>query len=229
MNYKSQCGEDRYIFETFLADKERKNAAAPLIEIGANDGMTLSNTYAIADHFKSKRILVDASPLAKSWFGRRQLPDDTYISAAVVPNDFKGEKITLFESGSHCGELPEINRALVSTIIPEETKRWKNREHFTKVEVPVIRVSDLQKRIYEALEGVQPLLMSIDIEGMDYQILSDWDFSLIKPEFLIVEKQPNDNMKIVDKLFRHGFELINNNDLNMIFRDMKDKIERIDR
>lgn len=224
MTSPSQYGDDVFILENYFANLPNEWKTAPVVEIGSNDGWTLSNTYLFSQLHGNQRFLLDASPEAKKWHSRRQLPGDIFTHAAIVGNDDPRQTVTLHESRQHCGNLPDINYGLVSTIIPEEKKRWGKSETFYEKTVPAIKVKHYEELIREHMKTgpayQRVLLLSIDVEGMDWQVLKDWNFANVLPAFVIIEwaNKPDLKSRMVEHMTAEGYELIRENSDNLTFK-----------
>jgi FkbM family methyltransferase len=174
------------------------------IDIGANDGLTLSNTRMLAER-GWKGVLVEPSPKA-------------YARLKEVYKDHKGVYTYPFAIGNHngTGVLNEsaslINPqdvALVSTLKPEEMDRFKTVTQYTPVEVKVFRWKTFMNRLkYKTFDFI-----SIDAEGLDLDILKQIDLSETK--MVCVEFNGKNKQAFVDAC--PGFRLIHENGENLIF------------
>jgi FkbM family methyltransferase len=142
--------------ETEVVRRYFKNKIGLYLDIGANDGITLSNTYGL---YQDGWYGVNMEP-SKAAYDKLCIaqPEAVNINAAI--GTLRG-KATLFESGTHLG-LGDTS--LVSTLIPEEMNRWK-KEKFSPVQVDVMTI-DLLCPKGEAFD-----LLSLDVEGMELQVL----------------------------------------------------------
>lgn len=173
----SQNQEEKYILEFF--GKKVGN----LLEIGANDGITYSNTRALIRNnwfadlvepspnaFKKLKILYDNN-------------DRVSLFNAAITNEV-GE-IEFYESGPL---VSHFDSALVSTAKKEEVKRW------FKVNFETIKVKSIT--IAELLEDTPFLgwgFISIDAEGYDLEILRQIDLTHTK--LLCIEWNSNHETK----------------------------------
>jgi FkbM family methyltransferase len=129
------------------------------LDIGANDGVTFSNTHAL--YINGWRgVNVEASPKAYERLVINR-PDDVNIHAAAGPVN---GRIVLNQSGSliNCNDV-----ALVSSTKVEESSRWPGVE-FEPVEVEMMDIPTIISR-----SGIKKIdLLSIDIEGMELEVLT---------------------------------------------------------
>lgn len=131
------------------------------LDIGANDGVTLSNTYALQLR-GWKGVLVEPSEEA---FNRIQ--DNKSVqkfNVAIGTHDGTG---TFYEMGNH---LNRGDVSLLSTIKKTELKRWQGvefKERFTEVwtYAKLLRASAWKRFDF----------ISIDAEGVDFEILEQID------------------------------------------------------
>lgn len=178
MNY-SQNNEQAIILDYFGKNIAKRRT---FLDLGANDGKTLSNTYALMESGWSG-VYVEASPRAflklKGTIPERR---GLYFYNCAL-GDHNG-RAPFFESGEH---ITSNDVGLISTLIPSETNRWKGSrfDNFTEVEVDVYRWRTFLNRL--TIKEFD--FISIDIEGMDLEILlqlqlpADHGASLICVEF----------------------------------------------
>lgn len=177
------------------------------LDIGANDGITLSNTYALV--LKGwDGTLVEASPKAYE----RLLK--THSSGLVLLNVAVGSEngvIDLYESGELLGKG---DVALVSSTKIEETERWGPLNMpFEKITVPVITFSQM----LASTKHNQFDLISIDIEGMEKEVVPQIDFFKLKTKMAIIEWNGRDAKLYDDYMFNYGFKLMSKNPENRIY------------
>lgn len=175
----SQNNEDEIIAEYF------QDKVGTFLDIGANDGETLSNTRALA--LKGwYGLLVEPSVEAFSRLeklypdGKQQL-----FNYAVGP---KNEVVTFYESGSH---LKKGDHALLSTTLESELKRWKGKEEFVKTEVKMITPRMMME--YSILKHFD--FISIDAEGLDVVILRQMLPFTAKTKMICVEYNNDPEVK----------------------------------
>lgn len=175
-------------------------------DLGSNDGITLSNTFAL--HLKGWiGTLVEPAPeafkrLETNYLGSK----DTLINAAV--SDFNGEA-TLHDSGEHLGTG---DVSLLSTLSDESKKRW-SKESFNDVKVPVVN--------FATMLGISKIktfdFISLDIEGAELTVLPQMDLNALGCKLLCVEFNGKEQEKYDSIVLPQGYKLIHKNGENLIY------------
>lgn len=159
------------------------------VEFGADDGVTLSNTYALEKMFHWDGIVCEASIVSRE---KLIASRDCFIDFNCV-SDKSGEVVTFIETG----------RGLSSMEKYAYDDMWADtRKEGYSYEVPTISLSDLLNK-YNAPDVIDYL--SIDTEGSELDILTAYDFSRTF-KIITVEHNYTDNReKIHDLLTSKGY------------------------
>lgn len=206
MKSYSQSSEDLLIYSYF------KGKTGTLLEIGANDGQTLSNS----------KLLIDSG-----WNGYLVEPGSTFQQLESLHkgnervhcyNFAIGSKfvdaMTFYESAAH---VPGgSDRGLVSSLDFDETERWrKSGVEFTEKQVKVV---DFDKFWWLAGEPMFDFI-SIDCEGYDFDILQQIDLDKVGCRAICVEWNGDFALKVKMEgyILPFGFKLIERNRENLIF------------
>lgn len=207
-----QCAEDIIVCAALRAlafDEHIDLASEAYLEIGANHPVATSATWLLHKHLGMRGILIEANPHLIDEL-RRHRPHDTILHAAVIAND--SSAIPIFISSKN--ELSSTNRDFV-TQWPGEPIELQE----TTI-VPGIRINAV---ITEHMAAKAPLFLSIDVEGEDFSILQDLDFSLFRPAIIQVEPSDhfheNNSREISEFLQGNSYNLIGRTDVNLIFSD----------
>lgn len=184
------------------------NKGTTLLDIGANDGETFSNSRAL---------------ILKGWGGVLVEPDvvplnnltklyefDSSIQIINCAIDNFNGKIDMHCSGHH---ISEKDNGLLSTIYEKEKERW-TKETFTKRVVDVIDFKTLLKKT--KLKKID--FISIDAEGSDWNILQQIDLKALGCQMVCVEYNNIDEIK--NKAYNYmqnfGMKLFTMNGCNII-------------
>lgn len=199
----SQNNEEQFILEYF------GDFVGTFLDLGSNDGITLSNTHALAQKGWGG-VLVDASPKAfvrlnQTHGSNQQLQ---LLNYAIGPID--GD-VVLSESGELLGKG---DIGLVSSIKYEEIKRWENINMlFENVVVPMLTFNSLLKQMkYKTAQFV-----SIDIEGMEKEVVPQIDFSALGTQMAIIEWNGKDADFFDDIMLKHKLRVQHVNAENRIY------------
>lgn len=163
------------------------------LDIGAHDPETISNTKLLYDR-GSRGVNVDASEanIAKFKFAR---PGDINLCYGVTPN-LEKQKVTLYKYSDTSGR---------NTLDPNEVEKLKGLMTVREtVEVEAVTINML---VNQCFAGKWPNLLSVDIEGLDFDVLSSADFSKSSPDLIVVETRPNDSKRMAEMLEEKGFFL----------------------
>jgi len=207
----SQHGEQQVITDYF------KGFIGTLLDIGANDGKTFSNSRAL---------------LEVGWFGVLVEPSEQTFKQLqkncghfpvqlhnVGIADYCGTA-EFYESGSL---VTENDHSLISSMKEIETERWKKKSkpsdpivEFTKTTIPVIDFKELLKNSRcDTFDFI-----TIDVEGMEVEILKQMNLKLLGCKMICLEYNNNPEIaEIYDRLIPHP--VIYKNRTNIIYAESK--------
>jgi FkbM family methyltransferase len=169
MEYYSQIGQDKKVIEFY---KSKKNGY--FVEIGAYDGIALSNTYALEKHLDWTGICVE--PLKQRF---EQLVKNRTAICSNLAVYHSSDLDVSFDIEADSGMLSGINTHI------DAHKHVVNRNKKT-VTVRTISLNDLLEK------NKAPAFMeylSLDTEGSEYEILRTLDFN--KWAFGIIDLEHN--------------------------------------
>jgi FkbM family methyltransferase len=200
----SQLGEDEIILKYFVDFKEKYGSflSNNILDIGANDGITISNTRALILKYEEiKGYFVEPNPICFEKL--RELYGESHNIYNFAISDGEG-RMEMYCNGSH---LSSSDNGLLSTLVLEETKRWGD-EKWDLIEVDVKRYP---------FGEINFDFISIDTEGMDETILFQIDLS--KTWMLCIEWNSNQERKntIDNYCKKFSMDLLHENDINLIY------------
>lgn len=169
----SQMGEDRIVYFFFRYMLEREHVS--YIDIGANDPVRLNNTYLLYREFSNKHgVLVDANPACVKKLKRKRKKD-------LVVN------YGLSADGKGSLGLYRFKSDTLNTFSEEDALAYeaKGNKLLDKIDVPMISINELHDQFFDSSEDVD--FLSIDIEGMDFDVLKSIQFDRWKPLTVCVE------------------------------------------
>lgn len=204
--YKSQNSEVQVILGYF------GDFRGTLLDVGANDGKTFSNSY---DLIKMgwNGLLVEPSSAYESLI--KLYADNHHVCCIKAGIAKESGTMTLAESGAHVKDGND--HALVSSFNLLETQRWRNSGvKFTDVEVDVITFEELpHPHKFD--------FISIDVEGLEMDILEQIDLTGVGCSVLCIEWNGNKQQafKFTNYCYKHGLKEIHRNAENLIFAKTK--------
>lgn len=169
----SQLGEDLVIKNQL--GRISKDYPKTYLDIGAYHFSIGSNTYSLyKDGWEGTVVDCNATKLSAFRYFR---PRDKTISAAIVPNSYHKNSIEISSTGMFDARESVIkNLNKHSTMIEDGTIKT----------VPAIKIGDL---IASACNGKKlPTVLSIDIEGLDSDVVKDIDFSEYPIPIICIEQ-----------------------------------------
>jgi len=166
---KSQMGQDLFV----LSELEFKRNGF-FVEFGATNGVDLSNTFLLEKAFGWNGILAEP---AKSWHNNLRNNRSSHIETDCVWRD--SNSILTFNEVKYPG-LSTVDSYSFTDFHQEKRKEGK------KYDVKTISLIDLLAK-YNAPKQID--FLSIDTEGSEYEILSNFDFD--KYQFNVITCEHN--------------------------------------
>jgi FkbM family methyltransferase len=202
----SQNHEDDLVLSYFGSSKKN------VLEIGANDGITLSNSRLFIQNGWSAH-LIEPNAMVFNKLMSLYGENNEVICYKLGIADSSGSKV-FYESGSLLGSE---DHSLVSSIDKKETDRWKGVVSFTESEAYFLTWQDFLAKYN--LQNTDFNYISIDAEGYDWSILQQINLSQHNCEVLCIEWN---SIPAMDSLFQnyasqHGLYEIHRNAENIIF------------
>jgi FkbM family methyltransferase len=185
------------------------------MDIGSNDGVTLSNTFALAQYYGWTGLLVEASPKAYERMLKNYELIDRDFDFQCVAIGKEDKELLFYESGELLGKG---DTSLVSSAVPYELLRWASIDMpFEKIFVPCTTV----KTMLERSRHTHFDLLSLDIEGMELDVLPQIDFKALKIQVAVIEFNGKNEKAYNDIMFPQGFKLVSKNMENLIYTIFK--------
>ena len=212
VEYYGQCGEDVIVLSLLRAEAVKRGVdlnGQRYLEIGGNHPFATSPTYLLHRRAGMTGVIVEANPrlLADLRKGR---PSDHILHGAVQTEDVDTVTLTI----SKLSEISSLDKDYVS--------RWAEGTVGidSRVEVPALRMNEI---VLEHFQGTAPCFLSTDVEGLDMELLQDFDFETYRPWIVQTEPSehfhPGETQRMVDHMRRADYDLIARTDVNLIFAD----------
>jgi FkbM family methyltransferase len=193
-NAKAQSGED-YVLSKCFAGKP----AGVYVEVGAYDGIEISNTY-LFETLGWSGVLIEADPeIAQRC--RENRPNSTVVNCAVVRPEHQGT--ATFNIVEACRSLSTMSLDSKSVLgYLGLVRRNEGELKVRKVAVPARTLDSVLQEV--GARGID--FMTIDVEGHELDVLLGFSPSIYKIPILIVESNTIlPEAKIMPYLHRAGY------------------------
>jgi len=182
---KSQFGQDVHIIENVYSNK--KNGF--FLEIGAYDGINMSNTYLLEHKYNWTGVCVECNPI---WFSKLKInrPNCINLDFAVYNEDNKVLEFINDDTGG-CSGFVETN----------------THGHILKKEIIKVKTQKLTT-ILETVNAPNFIeFLSLDTEGSEYEILNSHNFDKYIFGYICVEHNfiSSNRIKIRNLLESKGY------------------------
>jgi FkbM family methyltransferase len=172
--------EEKYILECARGSR--------FLDIGAYDGETFSSTRALVDQGWSGTY-VEPNPFALTRLREIAAMSDSDVLPVAI--------------GTTCGDLTfYVNGDMVSSLDKAHADKWSKSTTFEEITVKTIDVSTLAGTI-----GYNYDVLNLDVEGLNWDVLTQFDFSKWKFNTLCIEY--DDKLREVIRLVEsYGFRVV---------------------
>jgi FkbM family methyltransferase len=195
----SQFGEDLLVQE--ILGYERKDVF--YIDIGAFHPISKSNSYIFYKR-GGRGICVEPNPAAKVLWDRHR-KRDIFLNAGATG----GESGPMFY-------LPDPGGAGMNRFVNDAD--GGNGAHEGAFAVKCLNISELVKAHTVAGQAVD--LLSIDCEGMDYEILANFPYDYVRPKVIVVEDFDLTDQSDLHQLLKgKGYRMVSLAKISKIFVD----------
>ena len=198
----SQNGETIVLRNLAKAFDERT-----FVEIGANDGVTISTSYGLVLE-GWRGWLVEANPATYAHLERHLSRFDsvkTFCFAATL----RRERIKLYLG-------KDDPNGFYSTVATDDSDWFRQHRSDSFVEVDGIPLPDfLKDQDVPKRFGI----LLIDTEGMDLEVLQSMDFATYRPRLIVTEEYKPKTRQKHDLLSDAGYQLVTTVGANTIWRD----------
>lgn len=198
----AQSGDDIFIMNLFHNISIDKFS---YLDIGAHNPYIISNT-ALFYKKGCRGINVEANPnLMENFYKHR--PDDLNLNIGI---GIEEGTMPFYMIDEYSGLNSFCKKSL-----DERIKRWCNTDiKVSTYNVPVITLDHL---IEKYCNGIFPDFLTIDIEGLDYSVLSSYDFEKTGPLVIDVEIMGDIDIRMKEMLEKKGYKSAFRCGANFIF------------
>lgn len=176
--------------ELFCSIHNRFRRGGYFVEFGALDGITGANTLVLEKFF--------------DWSGILAEPNPAYWSSLTKNRNAIVEKVAIGSKKSQNREFLTLGN--LSTFLDYQSADSHDRSSGELILVETISLNELLER--NAAPQVIDF-MSIDTEGSELEIVSEFDFNRYRINFLCVEHNYSSNADLILDIFKsHGYQQI---------------------
>ncbi|MDQ6962941.1 MAG: FkbM family methyltransferase [Mariprofundaceae bacterium] len=165
----SQCGEDlivRYVFDVLGIDKPS------YLDIGAHHPYFLNNTALFFEQ-GSRGVNIEADPQLIHRF-HKDRKEDTNLNIGMATE-------------SSVMDFFVMSPPTLSTFSQEEAQRYEQEAGHKITSTISVQVQTFSEVVDSYFKGISPDFVSLDVEGLDYDILKSIDFSVYRPRVFCIE------------------------------------------
>jgi len=185
----SQLFQDVFVDFVF-----QKSAKKRFLEFGATNGLELSNSLMLEQYRGWRGVLAEPDP---QWHIalKKNRPNASIITDCIYSRS--GESMKFISSS--IGVLSSLKDHSEDDANGPFSGNAKQRlENFKEIEVTTISLND----VFESHFNGEPIeYVSVDTEGSEFEILSNFNFSKYRPSIVTVEHNYTDAQKKLDDLF----------------------------
>lgn len=197
LNTFSQFGED-----IILADIFRDKPFGRFIDVGANHPTELNNTYRL---YQQGWRGINVEPGEKMFNLLQKIrPEDKNLKVGVG----KASGLAIFY------EMDVDSVSTFNTSVAQNNQYNKSIVSQNKVEIVT-----LAEIFINHFNGQVCDLLSVDVEGNNFEVLVGNDWQRFRPSYIIIEMPAEERLEIVPYLYQQGYFLIFDNSLNGIIKD----------
>lgn len=140
------------------------------LDVGASMPMKDSNTYALYER-GWRGIALEPLPFCQHWAQNR--PEDQFLNVAVGARSGQ-VKLHIYQSSQ------------ISSAMPATVAHWRKhgRSAYTQLVVPCVTLNEV---LAGHLAGRELHLVSIDVEGMEHEVLKGIDLQRYRPWVIVIE------------------------------------------
>ncbi len=222
--YRSQFGEDRILWRVF---GQRTNGY--FIEVGAYDGVTLSNTYFLEQMGWCGLLIEPILPLCQKATAAR--PRSRVVHAAVGSRDCRGTARFTITKNVPVLSFLHADQDHIDRCLREGAE-------LIETEVPLLPLDDIildARRAcggrhapgpagspWVARQGWRIDLISIDVEGMELEVLDGLSLERFKPRILVLENDRAAGDAIEPYLRQRGYRKFHRQKINDFYTRLDD-------
>lgn len=178
--------------------EEFQGAAHHFVEIGADNGLFLSNSYFFEKNAGWKGMCVEPRPPSYKELVKNR-PDCINVNA-LISNTPGSLKFFSFGQGTWHRQMSGLVGSNAHTANQDAARAYAAKENveLEEFDIPTLRFADLfQKHGFDRIEAA-----FVDVEGAELQVLQTIEFDAVKIHYFVLEQA---GPKIMALLSKNGF------------------------
>jgi len=194
MKFHSQHKQDEFIINYF---NKKKNGI--FVDIGAHDGITLSNTYTLEKELGWSGICIE--PMPRQFKNLSECRDVKLYNCAIYDKNGT-EKFTMVDFDGYPDMLSGISKEITikhMSGILSESSRMGAKLKYIDVQTRILNEILEENKLYEID------FLSVDVEGAELKVLNGIDFDKFHIKVIVYENGENEN-SVRDFLKTKGFK-----------------------
>ncbi len=192
--FNSQYGQDAYIWRTLFGEKERSGF---FVDIGAYDGSTFSNSYFFESLQGFNGLLIEPNPAAYQRLA--SLRRSETLNCGIGPSEGSLEFIQCDGYGAQLSCVAQFASSEHLSRIEDERARFGFQ--VSRIKVPILPI----KAVLEERGITNIDLLSLDVEGMELEILRTFPFGEVSVHVAAIEA--NSPIELENLMWEKGFRL----------------------
>ncbi|MDX2304307.1 MAG: FkbM family methyltransferase [Microscillaceae bacterium] len=178
------------------------------LDLGASHPVQLSNTFLLYQQ-GYRGVLVEADPFYADIIPAYR-PEDCLLNLGVGVKNGEADFFIMKNKTENTFDQS----------VAEFLEKEKRNQIEKKIKLPIQTVNDIIAQNFEK----SPDLISVDLEGLQWDILQSLDFELYRPKVLCVETKDEQHHKmtdLIDFVLSQGYFICADTFINSIFVDQK--------
>lgn len=216
--YRSQYGQDHWVVERVFPGRSKPGF---FIEMGAGDGLLLSNTAVLEKKLSWRGLLVEPSHKFEQLKTNREVKcinacisnEEGKIYIAEIPGPSYLENDPNNTLRSMTIEAPTIEAARLR-VLAELPKGLIGRVTEDRIVVREIECMTMRRALYECCAPKTIDYMSLDVEGHEYEIMAEFPFDEYKILSMNIERP---NKKLQNLLRKKNYKPVARNQCDWFY------------
>jgi FkbM family methyltransferase len=202
--YFSECGQDKIIKDTFFKNQED----GFFVEIGAFDGLQGSNCYHFEKFMNWKGIAIEASP---TQFNKLKKNRNCQLHNVALSSTKK--EVEFYEVVEGFTQMSGINNINYQDSFNRIINKSKSKINKIKIHSSVLSEIIPNNQIID--------LLSIDIEGNEFDVLSSIDYNIYQIKVIILENNIPEKLNYQKFFFEKNYSYYDRVGMDEIYYNNK--------